>query len=81
LLTPGRDGIVIPPRNADLLAEALLAFYQQEELRRTLASAARATAVALSRNDSSPLYDAAIGTLLDSLSTPQPSPFPRSAQA
>jgi glycosyltransferase involved in cell wall biosynthesis len=70
LLTPGRDGIVIPPRNADLLAEALLALYQQEELRRTLASAARATAAALSRNESSPLYDAAIGTLLDSLSTP-----------
>jgi glycosyltransferase involved in cell wall biosynthesis len=70
LLTSGRDGIVIPPRNADLLAEALLALYQQEELRRTLASAARATAAALSRNESSPLYDAAIGTLLDSLSTP-----------
>jgi glycosyltransferase involved in cell wall biosynthesis len=70
LLTPGRDGIVIPPRNADLLAEALLSLYQQEELRHTLASAARATAAALGRNDSSPLYDAAIGTLLDSLSTP-----------
>ncbi len=70
LLTPGRDGIVIPPRNADLLAEALLALYQQEELRRSLANAARATAAALSHNDSSPLYDAAIGTLLDSLSTP-----------
>ncbi len=70
LLTRGRDGIVIPPRNADLLAEALLSLYQQEELRRTLASAARATAAALGRNDSSPLYDAAIGTLLDSLSTP-----------
>lgn len=70
LLTPGRDGIVIPPRNADLLAEALLSLYQQEDFRRTLASAARATAAALGRNDSSPLYDAAIGSLLDSLSTP-----------
>jgi glycosyltransferase involved in cell wall biosynthesis len=68
LLTPGRDGIVIPPRNADLLAEALLSLYRREELRRTIASAARATAAALGRNDSSPLYDAAIGTLLDSLS-------------
>src|SRR5882757_2671066 len=67
LLTPGRDGIVIPPRNVDLLAEALLSLYEQEDLRRTIASAARATAAALGRNDSSPLYDAAIGTLLDSL--------------
>ena len=70
LLTPGRDGIVLPPRNADLLAEALLSLYQQEELRRALASAGRATAAAVGRNDSSPLYDAAIGTLLDSLSAP-----------
>jgi glycosyltransferase involved in cell wall biosynthesis len=68
LLTPGRDGIVIPPRSADLLAEALLSLHQQEELRRTLASVGRARAAALGRNDSSPLYDAAIGTLLDSLS-------------
>jgi glycosyltransferase involved in cell wall biosynthesis len=68
LLTPGRDGIVIPPRNAELLAEALLSLYRQEELRRAMASAARDTAAALSRNDSSPLYDAAIGMLLDSLS-------------
>jgi glycosyltransferase involved in cell wall biosynthesis len=67
LLTPGRDGIVIPPRNADLLAEALLSLYQQEELRRTLAGAARATAAALGRNDSSPLYDAAMQMLLHSL--------------
>ena len=69
LLTPGRDGIVIPPRSADLLAEALLSLHQQEGLRRTLASAGRATAAALGGNDSSPLYDAAIGTLLDSLSS------------
>lgn len=64
LLTAGRDGIIIPPRNAELLAEALLSFYQQEELRRTIAGGGRATATALSRNNSSPLYDAAIGTLL-----------------
>ena len=70
LLTPGRDGIVIPPRNADLLAEALLSLYQQEELRRALAGAARASAASLGRNDSSPLYDASIGTLLDSLAAP-----------
>jgi glycosyltransferase involved in cell wall biosynthesis len=82
LLTPGRDGIVIPPCNADLLAEALLSLYQQEELRRTLATAGRATAAALGRNDSSPLYDAAIGTLLDSLAAPSPIPAPaRSAEA
>jgi glycosyltransferase involved in cell wall biosynthesis len=81
LLTPGRDGIVIPPRNADLLAEALLSLYQQEELRRTLASAARATAAALGRNDSSPLYDAAIRSLLDSLAVPSVAPATRSAQA
>jgi glycosyltransferase involved in cell wall biosynthesis len=68
LLTSGRDGIVIPPGNADLLAEALLSLYQQEDLRRTLARAGRATAAALGRNDSSPVYDAAIGTLLDALS-------------
>ena len=67
LLTPGRDGIVIPPRNAELLAEALLSLYRQEELRRTLAAAARARAAALGRNDSSPLYDAAIQMLLTSL--------------
>jgi hypothetical protein len=53
-----------------LLAEALLSLYQQEELRRALASAGRSTAAAIGRNDSSPLYDAAIGTLLDSLSAP-----------
>ena len=66
---PGRDGIVIPPRSADLLAEALLFLHQQEELRRTLASAGRARAAALGRNDSSPLYDVAIGALPDSLSS------------
>ena len=65
LLTPGRDGIVVPPFDADLLAEAILSLYRQEELRRSLGSAARATAAALGRNDSSPLYDAAIGTLLE----------------
>jgi glycosyltransferase involved in cell wall biosynthesis len=82
LLTPGRDGIVIPPRNADLLAEALLSLYQQEDLRRTLAGAGRATAAALGRNDSSPLYDAAIGTLLDSLSAaPSIGAAARSAEA
>ena len=70
LLTPGRDGIVIPPRNAELLAEALLSLYQQEDLRRALASAARVTAGELSRNDSSPLYDAAIQMLLSSLAPP-----------
>ena len=57
---------------ADLLAEALLSLYQQEELRRTLASAGRARAAALGRNDSSPLYDAAIGRLLDFLAAPSP---------
>ena len=67
LLTPGHDGIIIPPKNSELLAEALLALYQQEELRRAIASAARATAATLGRNDSSPLYDSAIGMLLDSL--------------
>jgi glycosyltransferase involved in cell wall biosynthesis len=82
LLTPGRDGIVIPPRNADLLAEALLSLYQQEQLRRSLATAGRATAAALGRNDSSPLYDAAIGTLLDSLAASSPIPAPaRSAES
>jgi glycosyltransferase involved in cell wall biosynthesis len=67
LLTQGRDGIVIPPRNAELLAEALLSLYQQEELRRSIGSAGRTTVATLGRNDSSPLYDAAIGTLLESL--------------
>jgi glycosyltransferase involved in cell wall biosynthesis len=82
LLTPGRDGVVIPPRNAELLAEALLSLYQQEDLRRSIASAGRATAAALGKNDSSPLYDAAIGTLLDSLSAPPSlAPTTRSAEA
>lgn len=72
LLTAGRDGIIIPPRNAELLAEALLSLYQQEELRRTIAGGGRATATALSRNNSSPLYDAAIVRLLDFLSAPAP---------
>jgi glycosyltransferase involved in cell wall biosynthesis len=82
LLTPGREGIVIPPRSADLLAEALLSLYQQEDLRRALAAAGRARAAALGRNDSSPLYDAAIGTLLDSLSAaPSVASAARSAKA
>jgi glycosyltransferase involved in cell wall biosynthesis len=67
LLTAGRDGIVIPPRNAELLAEALLSLYQQEELRRTIAGGGRSTAASLGKNDNSPLYDAAIQMLLDSL--------------
>jgi glycosyltransferase involved in cell wall biosynthesis len=75
LLTSGRDGIVIPPRNAELLAEALLSLYRQEELRRSLASAARTTAAALGRNDSSPLYSAAIGSLLNSLTSPPAVPI------
>jgi glycosyltransferase involved in cell wall biosynthesis len=64
LLTPGRDSIVVPPFNAELLAEALLSLYQQEDLRRSLASAARTTIAALGRNENSPLYLSAIGTLL-----------------
>lgn len=64
LLTPGRDSIVVPPFNAELLADALLSLYQQEELRRSLGAAGRATASTLGRNDSSPLYDAAIASLL-----------------
>jgi glycosyltransferase involved in cell wall biosynthesis len=67
LLTPGRDGIVVLPRNAQLIAEALLSLYEQEELRRSLAAAARTTAAALGRNESSPLYEAAIGVLLQRL--------------
>ena len=67
LLTPGRDGIVVPPRDSDALAEALESLYCQEDLRRALAAAARTTAAALGRNDGSPLYDAAIGALLGSL--------------
>ena len=67
LLTPGRDGIVVPARDADALAQAIDSLYRQEDLRRSLASAARNTAAALGRNDSSPLYDAAIQTLLTSL--------------
>lgn len=70
LLTSGRDGIVIPPFHAELLAEALLSLFEREELRRSLAAAARTTAVAMGRNESSPLYDAAIGKLLESLSLP-----------
>lgn len=81
LLTPGRDGIVVPPRNADLLAEALLSLYQQEELRQSLAAAGRATAGALGRIDSSPLYDAAISTLLNSFSAaPSVAPEIRSTE-
>ena len=64
LLTAGRDGIVVPPCDAARIAEALLSLYEQEELRRTLAAAARKTAGALGRDDSSALYDAAIGELL-----------------
>ncbi len=64
LLTSGRDGIVVPPCDAHMIAEALLSLYQQEELRRSMASAARVTAAAVGREESSPLYHAAIGTLL-----------------
>ena len=64
LLTSGRDGIVVPPYNAQLIAEALLSLYEQEELRRSMASAGRATAAGLGRNESSPLYEAAIGSML-----------------
>jgi glycosyltransferase involved in cell wall biosynthesis len=81
LLTPGRDGIVVSPFNAELLAEALLSLYQQEDLRRSLASAARTTAAALGGHDSSPLYDAAVAGLLDSLRSHAPVPATRSAKA
>lgn len=69
LLTSGLDSIVIPPREADALAQALDSLYRQEDLRRTLALAARNNAATLGRNDNSPLYNAAIGTLLDSFAT------------
>jgi glycosyltransferase involved in cell wall biosynthesis len=81
LLAPGRDGIVVPPFNAELLAEALLSLYQQEDLRRSLASAARVTAAGLGRNDTSPLYDAGIANLLDGLCSHGSVPIPRSANA
>ncbi len=64
LLTPGRDGLVVPPFQGELIAEALLSLYQREELRRSVAAAARATAASLGRNESSPRYEAAVATLL-----------------
>jgi glycosyltransferase involved in cell wall biosynthesis len=67
LLSAGRDGIVIPPFQSELLAEALLSLYQQEELRRSIAAAGRITAATLGRNDGSPLYDEAIRGLLAGL--------------
>jgi glycosyltransferase involved in cell wall biosynthesis len=81
LLTPGRDGIVVPPFHAELLAEAILSLYRQEDLRRSLGAAGRATAATLGRNDSSPLYDAAIASLLDSLRSPVHVPATRPANA
>jgi glycosyltransferase involved in cell wall biosynthesis len=81
LLTPGRDSIVVPPFNAELLADALLSLYQQEELRRSLGAAGRATASTLGRNDSSPLYDAAIASLLSGPPSQAREPTTRPASA
>jgi glycosyltransferase involved in cell wall biosynthesis len=70
LLTSGRDGIVVHPRESAELAEALLSLYESEDLRRSIAAAGRATVAALVREDSSgnssPLYDRAIEELLRS---------------
>ena len=57
---------------ADLLAEALLSLCQQEELRRTLASRRPRKGSRPRPQRQLALYDAAIGTLLDSLAAPSP---------
>lgn len=70
LLTPGRDGMVVPPFASDEIAGALLSLYESEELRRSIAAGGWATVAALVREDrggdSSPLYDQAIEKLLGS---------------
>ncbi len=71
LLTPGRDGLVVEPFSAEQLAGAIETLYRSEELRQSVALAGRETVAALSRNDSSPLYDAAIRTLLTHYSPQQ----------
>ncbi len=71
LLTSGRDGLVVEPFSAEQLASAIETLYHSEELRQEIALAGRHTVMSLSRNDSSPLYDAAIATLLAQLSATQ----------
>ncbi len=67
LLTPGHDGMVVPPFRAEALADAMKTLFEDEELRRTMAAAGRETARALGANESSRLYDAAIAELLREL--------------
>lgn len=70
LLMAGEEGLVVPPFQAEALAEAIRTLYKQEELRRTIAASGRNRARALGGNASSPLYDAAIAELLRDLPRP-----------
>ena len=71
LLTSGHDGLVVQPFDSHALGEALLSLYRSEELRQSVAIAGRATVANLMHDNSSPLYDQAIGLLLASFQ-PQP---------
>jgi glycosyltransferase involved in cell wall biosynthesis len=64
LLSPGRDGLVVPARDAADLARALLSLYRDEEMRHSLGTAGRETALAARRPDAARPYDEAIRSLL-----------------
>lgn len=69
LISNGRDGIVIDPANEEQLAEAILRFYEDADLRTTIGRAARVRAREIS---ASGLYDTAISALLsDTIPTGQ----------
>ncbi len=66
LLTPGKDGLVVEPFSSEQLANAILALYRSEGLRREIGKNGRQTARAF-RNEDSIVYRDSIGGLFDAI--------------
>ena len=64
LLANGHDSLIVAPFSAEQIASALLAVYESEELRQSLARNGRETMNHMIVNDASSLYSDAIGQLV-----------------
>ena len=65
VLTPGVDGLLVPPRDVDALAEAMLRLIGDQELRQRMGEAAAVTARDYTPEAVMPLWENLFAELLD----------------
>ena len=71
LLTSGHDSLIVEPFSSEQIAQALLSFYQSEELRQQIARNGRESMAKMVVGNSSPAYTDAIGSMLRSVTGAQ----------